>query len=272
MSNITVNFDPAIFTLGPLQIRWYGLMYVIGFFIGGELLKYLSKKKFFPLPVEKVDRFVFHLILGLLVGARFFYVFIYNWESYSRSPWEIFAVWTGGLSFHGAIAGFIVVGCLYAQKNIARFFSITDSLCLAGSQGLFFGRIGNFINGELYGRVTDVSWGMIFPNAEGPYPRHPSQLYEAFLEGIALFVILWILRKKVKSYGIITSVFFIGYGCFRFIVEFFREADSQLGYYFGGMITMGQILCFIMIILGIANLAFVLSRKSKWTAIPAEPS
>lgn len=255
------DIDPVIFHLGPLQVRWYGLMYVIGFWIGSSLLTHLSMKGFFKIPKEKVDNFVVLLILSMFLGARLTYVFVYNWDYYQHNFLELFSVWKGGLSFHGAILGFCTMMYFYAKKQKLHFLQVSDALAFAGTPGLFFGRIGNFINGELWGRVTDVPWAMIFNNPQaGPYPRHPSQLYEALLEGLILFLIIFFLQKKVKIHGILSATFMIGYGIFRFIVEFFREPDAQLGYYFG-YFTMGQILCFMMIVIG--GFILVYAKKKK---------
>lgn len=247
---MVIDLNPVILHLGPLEVRWYGLMYVISFIIGGEIVKRLIKQGFFHLPLEKLDLFIFHLIIGMFLGARSFYVLIYNWDIYAGDWLEMIAVWHGGLSFHGGLVGFIVVTLLYSRKLKCSLFHVGDTLALAASQGLFWGRIGNFINGELYGRVTDVPWAMIFP-AGGPFPRHPSQLYESLTEGLLLTIILWVAKRYVKTHGIIASLFIIGYGVFRFIVEFFREPDVQLGKYFGDIFSMGQILCFIMILFGL---------------------
>jgi len=247
---ITVNFDPVIFSVGPLQVRWYGLMYVVGFLIGQQLLLWLSRKKIFQLPEEKVDHFVTLLILFMLVGARVTYMLIYGLSSLKANFFSLFYVWEGGLSFHGAIIGFIACAYFISRKYKISMLNIVDALALAGTPGLFFGRIGNFINGELFGRVTDVPWAMIFPMG-GPMPRHPSQLYEAILEGPVLFTILWFLKLKVKKQGTITSLFFIGYGLLRFVVEYFREPDAHMGLYFGGLFSMGQILCLLMVIFGL---------------------
>lgn len=243
-------FDPVIFSIGPLQIRWYGLMYVVGFLVGGKILAHLSDKGFLPLPKEKIDKYITSLIIGMFLGARLTYVFVYNWSYYANNLTEIFSVWKGGLSFHGAVIGMVLATYLFCKKNKIQFLKVTDSMAVAGSPGLFFGRMGNFINGELYGRITDSPIGIIFPGA-GPYPRHASQLYEGISEGIILFLILWFIHKKQKFYGVVSACFCLGYGTFRYIVEFFREPDSQLGYYFGGTTTMGQILCLIMVFVSI---------------------
>lgn len=240
-------FDPVIFGIGPLQVRWYGAMYVLGFVVGTYILKHFAKKKFWPLDVEAIDKYVTWLIIGMFLGARFFYVVIYNWEYYSANLMDSFAVWKGGLSFHGAVVGMCIATYLFARKYKVHFFQIADCMAIAGAPGLLFGRIGNFINGELYGRVTDSWAGIVFPGG-GPFPRHASQLYEGVLEGIVLFAILFWLHKRQRFYGVVSSVFLLGYGVFRFIVEFFREPDAQLGYYFN-YFTMGQFLCLVMIVL-----------------------
>ncbi|GAB4018571.1 MAG: prolipoprotein diacylglyceryl transferase [Bdellovibrio sp.] len=252
---MVVQIDPVIFSFGPLEVRWYGLMYVIGFLIAGSLAKKLIEKGFFKVPVEKVDSLIITMLVCMFIGARTMYVFIYNWDYYRQNLNELFAIWRGGLSFHGALIGLLVGGFIFAKKNKISWAQTMDVTALVGSPGLFFGRIGNFMNGELYGRVTDMPWGLIFP-AGGPLPRHPSQLYEGIMEGIFLSLILWWLFKRVKSYGFLAVTFVMGYGFFRFIVEFFREPDAQLGYYFG-VLTMGQILCLLMIFGGTVSLFIV---------------
>ncbi len=260
-SNYVHNLNPVLLDLGKVQIRWYGLMYVIGFLIAGYLLKILVRNKFFKIAEEKIDSLITTMIICMFVGARTAYVFIYNWDYYSQNLMDLMAVWKGGLSFHGALVGLIVGGVIFARQNKMSWMEVMDSVALAGTPGLFFGRIGNFINGELYGRITNSALGIIFPQG-GPFPRHASQLYEAFLEGICLLIILWIVKSKVKIYGIIGGCFVGLYGMFRFIVEFFREPDSQLGYYFG-FITMGQILCFLMVMAGVGLILY--ARKKNIT-------
>lgn len=260
-ANYVHNLNPVIFDLGPVQIRWYGLMYVIGFIIAGYFLKVLVRNKFFKITEDKIDSLITTMIICMFIGARTFYVFIYNWEYYSQNLFDLLAVWKGGLSFHGALVGLLVGGYIFARQQKITLFEVMDSVALAGTPGLFFGRIGNFINGELYGRITNSSVGVIFPQG-GPFPRHASQLYEAILEGLLLFIILWWVKTKAKIHGIISGLFVSLYGLFRFIVEFYREPDSQLGYYFGQM-TMGQILCFLMIIAGMGIIVY--SKKKNIT-------
>lgn len=255
---MVVDFDPNIFSLGPLQIRWYGMMYVVGFILANFLLKKLSEKGFFKVPKEKVDSLITISFVCMFLGARLAYVFIYNWSYYKDHLAELFSVWNGGLSFHGALAGLLAGGFIFAKKNGISWAQVMDNVALAGTPGLFFGRMGNFINGELYGSITDSPFGLIFP-AGGPYPRHPSQLYEGITEGLILSIILWILLRKVKYYGVLSSVFLIGYGVFRFMVEFVREPDVQLGKIYG--LNMGQWLCLIMIMVGTAALVAVQKKK-----------
>lgn len=255
------NLNPVLIDLGPIQIRWYGLMYVIGFIIAGFILKYLVKTNFFKVTVDKIDTLITTMIICMFIGARAAYVFIYNWDYYSENLMDLLAVWKGGLSFHGALVGLLVGGYIFARQNKLTMLQVMDSVALAGTPGMFLGRIGNFINGELYGRITNSTVGIIFPQS-GPYPRHASQLYEAFLEGLLLGLILWLAKQKIKVYGILSGLFVSLYGVFRFIVEFFREPDSQLGYYFG-FITMGQILCFLMILSGIGMMIY--SKKKSVT-------
>ena len=250
-----VDFDPVLFSLGPIQVRWYGLMYVVGFVAGGVILRYLVDRGFFRVSKKQVDSLITYLLVGMFLGARLAYVFIYNWGYYKNHLLELFSVWQGGLSFHGAVVGMVLAAGLFARNNRVPWLQVTDSMALAGAQGLFFGRIGNFINGELYGRVTDWKIGMVFAGG-GPLSRHPSQLYEAFMEGIVLSAVLWAMVGKVKNYGTLTMVFLVGYGVFRFAVEFVRQPDNQLGYYFGWM-TMGQILCSAMILAGVGGFFFV---------------
>jgi phosphatidylglycerol:prolipoprotein diacylglycerol transferase len=257
-----VDFDPVIFGIGPVQVRWYGMMYVVGFMLAGFFLRKLCDQGFFKVPKEKVDSLITTMLVCMFLGARFAYVFIYNWDQYSQDFFEIFAVWRGGLSFHGALIGLLLGGWIFSKRNNISWGQTMDAVALSGTPGLFFGRLGNFINGELYGRVTNSPVGMIFKNG-GPLPRHASQLYEAVLEGLVLSLILWVLKSRVKNYGYLAVTFVIGYGVFRYIVEFFREADLQMGYYFGGTTTMGQILCLLMVVGGLIALVFV--RKLKLT-------
>ncbi len=242
------NIDPAIFKIGPVSVRWYGMMYIIGFASSYLLVGYQMKKKGFNPGTAFVDTLYSYIILGLLIGARLGYVIFYNLPYYLRHPLEVFALWSGGLSFHGGLIGSILAGIIVCRKFKIDFWQIADFVAVTAPIGLGLGRLGNFINGELYGRVTDVRWAMVFPTG-GPYPRHPSQVYEFLLEGAALFVILWFLKDRKLKSGVLSSLFLILYGFFRFFVEFFREPDSQLGFIIGPF-TMGQMLSVLVIICG----------------------
>ncbi|MFA6224001.1 MAG: prolipoprotein diacylglyceryl transferase [Desulfomonilaceae bacterium] len=248
-------FDPVIFRLGPLEFRWYGLMYLIGFGIAYFVIKKELTRKNGPIPPEAAGDFLFYLILGLLVGARVGYVIFYNLPVYIHQPWEIFAIWHGGMSFHGGLIGMVVFGLIFSIKNNAPFFELADIGALAAPMGLMLGRLGNFINGELYGRPTDLPWGMVFPGG-GDVHRHPSQLYEALLEGPILFAILWVLRTRLRQSGTLLAVFLMAYGVFRFVAEFFREPDPQLGFIIEGL-TMGQLLCLAMMASGICLFVYL---------------
>ena len=239
------NFDPILIELGPIRLSWYGLMYVFGFVISYWLVRYQMKKKDFGISIQEVDSLFFYLVIGLVVGGRLGYVLFYNLRLYLSDPLEIIAIWHGGMSFHGGLIGLVIVGILFSWKNNKSFWKIADLLIVTVPIGLGLGRIGNFINGELYGRVTQVPWGMIFPKG-GPLPRHPSQLYESVLEGGILFLILWFLKDKKMPSGGLLALFLSTYGVFRFGVEYVREPDVQLGFVWGPL-TMGQILSLFMI-------------------------
>jgi phosphatidylglycerol:prolipoprotein diacylglycerol transferase len=258
---MVVDFDPVLISLGPVQVRWYGLMYVVGFLVGAKMFAHLCKTNFIKTEPEKADIIMTYALIGMFIFARLFYVVIYNWEG-TNSFIDAIAVWRGGLSFHGAAVGFILATILFCKKFKLNFWMVMDGVCLCSTPGLFFGRMGNFINGELYGRVTDVPWAMVFASDPNRLPRHPSQLYQAITEGLILLGLTLLIKSKTKRYGMISSGFLIGYGVLRYFIEFFREADSQLGYYFGGTTTMGQILCFIMIVTGI-GLNLYLRRKKE---------
>lgn len=259
------QIDPVLIHLGPLAIRWYGLMYVIGFVVAYFLMITVVRRKNYDLTREQVEDCLATCILGLILGGRLGYCLIYNLPYYLSHPLKIVAVWEGGMSFHGGMAGILLAGWWYARRNGKPFLLLADLGALGATPGLFFGRIGNFINGELYGRVTDVPWGMVFPTG-GPDPRHPSQLYEATGEGLLLFVILYLLTRRRHEHGEIVASFLIFYGVIRFCLEFFRQPDRQMGFVLGSF-SMGQMLCGAMIVCGALLYAWVLkstgSRSDK---------
>lgn len=252
--------DPVLWRIGPLELRWYGFMYLLGFVAAYFVIRAELKRNGGPVPVEAADDLLFYLILGLLIGGRLGYALIYNFDVYSRAPWEILAIWHGGMSFHGGLLGMIVSGWIFARRYHASFMELADIGALASPIGLMLGRLGNFINGELFGRVTTLPWGIVFPEG-GPLPRHPSQLYESFLEGPVLFALLWWLRRRVRHSGEVLASFLVMYGVMRFSVEFFREPDPQIGFLMHWL-TMGQILCLLMIAAGIGLFIYLNRAKA----------
>ncbi len=245
------HIDPIIFSLGPLHVRWYGLMYVLGFLASYFLVRKQIRDYKYSELAEHFENLNLVLILGVVIGGRLGYVLFYNFSYYLAHPLEIPATWSGGMSFHGACLTLLIGGWIFCRKYKLNFWKSADIYIATLPIGLGLGRIGNFINGELYGRVSHMPWAMVFPGG-GPLPRHPSQLYESALEGIVLFTILWSVRKKpwrqnrYWPHGSITALFLIGYGCLRIVVEIFREPDQQVGYIWS-LITMGQLLSGLMV-------------------------
>ncbi|MFM8314797.1 MAG: prolipoprotein diacylglyceryl transferase [Deltaproteobacteria bacterium] len=254
------EIDPVILRLwGPFQITWYSVLYVGGFLLARTILKRLAREDRFQFSEEQMDDFGIWLLVGGVIGARIIYCVVYDFNTFIQNPLWLFQTYKGGLSFHGGLIGVIVAAFIFSKKNKIPFWNLADAMALATPTGLAMGRIGNFINGELYGRQTTVPWGMIF-RAGGPIIRHPSQLYEFFLEGIVLFFVLWFLKNHLKKDGQLSVVFLIGYTFIRFIVEFFREPDSHLGYFFLGL-SMGQILSLVQLTAGLV-LASILFKES----------
>lgn len=243
------QIDPVLIHLGPLQLRWYGLMYIFGFIASFFVISDYCRRRELPMTKNDIEDLITWCILGLVLGARIGYCLIYNPAYYLSNPLKFLAVWEGGMSFHGGLMGLILTGWIFSVTRRKEFLMLGDLGAIGATPGLFFGRMGNFINGELYGRVTDVPWGMVFPGG-GPLPRHPSQLYEALLEGVLLFIILYLASRKVTGRGILLGLFLTCYGIMRFSLEFFREPDAQIGFLMG-YFTMGQILCMIMVITGL---------------------
>lgn len=240
------NIDPVLIRLwGPFQIRWYSLLYVGAFIVARYIMARISREARFKFTPEQVEQFIVWGLVGAVIGARIVYCFVYDPQGLANDPLYLFQVYKGGLSFHGGLLGVIVAGILFSRKRKIPFWNLFDGAVVAVPVGLAMGRIGNFINGELYGRVTTVPWAVIFKDG-GPLPRHPSQLYECFLEGILLFFVMWFSRNRLKRDGQLAFVFLIGYSVARFIAEFFREPDSQVGYLTLGL-TMGQVLSLLMI-------------------------
>jgi phosphatidylglycerol:prolipoprotein diacylglycerol transferase len=246
------TIDPVFLRLGPLEFRWYGLMYIIGFAVAYLIFKTQSKERKINLSTDTISDIVFMIAMGIVIGGRAGYILFYNLAWYLQHPLKVFAVWEGGMSFHGGLVGGALAGIYIFRKKSLDLWEMADIAALAMPIGLCLGRIGNFINGELYGRVTNHPWGVVFPGG-GSLPRHPSQLYEAFLEGVVLLAVVWGARRAEPPKGTLFWTVIAGYGMFRFIVEFFREPDQQIGFLWGGA-TMGQLLSLPMLFLGVGML------------------
>ncbi|ABM29959.1 prolipoprotein diacylglyceryl transferase [Nitratidesulfovibrio vulgaris] len=244
------RIDPVAITLGPLQFRWYGLMYLFGFLSGWWLGRRRAAQPGSRWTGEMVDDMVTYVILGVVLGGRIGYILFYDLAYYLSNPTQIFSIWNGGMSFHGGLLGVVFAMWLLGRRNGLGFMDVSDFVAPLIPPGLFFGRIGNFINGELWGKHTTLPWGMVFPDG-GPFPRHPSQLYECALEGVILFLALWVFSSRKRPTGHVSGLFALLYGVFRFTVEFVREPDVQLGYLAFGWLTMGQVLCLPLIMLGL---------------------
>lgn len=242
-------FNPVAISLGPLKIHWYGLMYLVGF-MGAWLLAYWRTKHYkLNWSAEQISDLIFYAALGVILGGRIGYMVFYNTQELIHQPWILFKIWEGGMSFHGGLLGVILALWVFSKRFGKQFLEVTDFVAPLVPLGLAAGRVGNFVNGELWGRVTDVPWAMIFPHVDNN-PRHPSQLYELGLEGIALFVLVWWYASKPRPIGRVSGLFLIGYAICRLIAECFRQPDVQLGFVAFDWLTMGQILSIPMILLG----------------------
>jgi len=268
------RISPEILRVGPIAIRWYGVMYLVGYAVGIRIAKRRVRRGVVPFDERAVDSLVVYLFVGMLVGARLVYVFLYDRAAYAAHPLEAFAVWRGGLSFHGAVLGMVTACFIFAQRRHLPFWTVADTLALSGTPGLFFGRLGNFINAELYGRPSHVAWAMVFPTDPLHLPRHPSQLYEAVCEGLVLFLLLRTLERRALREGwywpgLLTGVFLIGYGIVRFALEFTRQPDAQLGFVLGAF-SMGQLLSSAMIVAGVVVLVWTVpTRAARSPEVPA---
>ena len=248
------QIDPIAFSVGPIAVRWYGLMYLAGFAIAWWLGTRRIDAGVAPVTRVQFDDMLFAAVLGVILGGRFGYVFFYKPAEYLAHPLKIFAVWEGGMSFHGGLLGVMLAMAFIAWRNGIGYLRLMDFVAPVCPLGLAAGRLGNFINGELWGRVTDLPWGMVFRGA-GDAPRHPSQLYEFGLEGLTLFALLWWFSSRPRPTGQVSALFLLGYGAFRFIAEFAREPDAFLGFIAFGL-SMGQWLCLPMIVAGLALFAW----------------
>ena len=253
------NFDPVAFQIMSFEIRWYSLAYILGIIIGWILCK-----KIFITNLDinqKFDDYITYLIIGIIIGGRLGYVLFYNFNYYINNILDIFKIWQGGMSFHGGLLGIIIASILFAKKNNQDLFVYTDLVSLVAPIGIFFGRLANFINSELYGKVTEVPWAVTFVQVDN-LSRHPSQLYEAFFEGIILFILLLYFRNKnfLAKPGLISGLFLIFYSVFRFCIEFFRVPDEQIGYLIFNL-SMGQIISLVFIMIG--TIVFYLKNENK---------
>jgi phosphatidylglycerol---prolipoprotein diacylglyceryl transferase len=256
------QFDPVAFRIGPLAVRWYGLMYLVGFILFIVLGRRRAQKSMLTgWRATDVDDMLFYGVFGVILGGRLGYVLFYKPLYYFAHPVEIFEVWHGGMSFHGGFIGVLIALWFFARARGKKWLEVTDFVAPLIPLGLAAGRLGNFINGELVGRPTDLPWGMVFPQVD-QVPRHPSQLYEFALEGVALFVILWVFAARRRPLGAVSALFLLGYGVFRFIGEFAREPDSFLGFLALGL-TMGQWLSLPMIVIGAVMLMWSYRRAGK---------
>jgi phosphatidylglycerol:prolipoprotein diacylglycerol transferase len=253
------SINPVAFSWGPVAIHWYGLMYLVGFLGAWLLLTWRTRKVNSVWTKDNVSDIIFYGALGVIIGGRVGYILFYNFGEFLHAPWTIFQVWKGGMSFHGGLIGVILMMWFYSRKIHKHPIDLTDFIAPVAPIGLGAGRIGNFINGELWGRVTDAPWAMVYPQS-GPQPRHPSELYEFLLEGVLFFIILWWFSAKSRPRYAVSGLFLLCYGVFRFFVEFFREPDMQIGYLLFNWMTMGQLLCVPMIVIGAGMMAYAFSH------------
>ncbi|BCA97034.1 prolipoprotein diacylglyceryl transferase [Legionella antarctica] len=241
--------NPVAISLGPIKVHWYGLMYLIGF-VGAWLMAYWRMKHYkLNWTTEQISDLIFYAALGIILGGRIGYMLFYNTQALLHQPWVLFKIWEGGMSFHGGLIGVIVAVWIFARRFGKKFWEVGDFVAPLVPLGLAAGRVGNFINGELWGRVTDVPWAMVFSHVD-EQPRHPSQIYEFGLEGIGLFILVWCYAAKPRPTGRVSAVFLMGYAVCRLIAECFRQPDPQLGFIAFGWLTMGQILSVPMLIFG----------------------
>lgn len=263
LNDIYHAIDPIAFSIGPLTVRWYGIAYLIGFALAALILYKVAKRWKIEIDGDAVSTIMICVIIGILLGARLGYCLFYGNGEYLRNPLSIFAFNQGGMSFHGGLIGALLAGIVAAKLTHIPYLTLADLGAIAAPLGLFFGRCANFVNGELWGAPTDLPWGVVFGGAAGEIMRHPTQLYEALLEGAVIFLVLILLARKVPPCprGTFIGMFLILYGTFRILIEFVRQPDVQLGYLFGGWFTMGMLLSVPLIIAGIALLAFAHVKK-----------
>jgi phosphatidylglycerol---prolipoprotein diacylglyceryl transferase len=254
------DIDPIALSLGPVKIHWYGIMYLVAFGAAWWLGTLRAKRPGSGWNAEQISDVIFYGAMGTVLGGRIGYTIFYGFSNFLADPVSIFRIWEGGMSFHGGLLGVLVAMWLFGRKTKKSFFEITDFIAPLVPFGIAAVRFANFINGELWGRVTTSSWGMVFPTG-GPLPRHPSQLYEMFLEGVLLFIIVWLYSAKPRPRMAVSGVFALGYGGFRFFVEFFRQPDAHMGFVAFDWMSQGQLLSTPLIALGILLLALAYRKK-----------
>jgi phosphatidylglycerol:prolipoprotein diacylglycerol transferase len=270
LNDIYQALDPVAIWLGPLPIRWYALAYLAGFACCALVIVRTSKRWSIKMNADAVLTVMVCVMVGVILGARLGYVLFYGNGYYLEHPLEILAFNQGGMSFHGGLIGALVAGVVAARLTHVPFLTLADLGAIGAPIGLFFGRCANFVNGELWGAVTDLPWGVVFGGNAGMMPRHPSQLYEALLEGVLIFCVLYLLSRKLpaRPRGTFLGVFMVMYGICRFAIEFVRQPDVQLGYLWGGWLTMGQVLSFPLILFGICLLVYAYKKKLPQQGIP----
>ena len=275
LNDLYQALDPVIFSIGPFSVRWYGLAYILGFIVCAFIMWRLAKRWKLRFDSDALLTIFLCVIVGIIVGARLGYCLVYGDGKYFADPLSILALNQGGMSFHGGLIGALIAGIVAAKLTGIPYLTLADMGAIAAPVGLFFGRCANFINGELWGAPTDLPWGVVFGGAAGTMARHPSQLYEALLEGVVLFIVLFVLSRKMppRSRGTHLGVFLILYGVFRFAIEFVRQPDAQLGYLLGtDWLTMGQVLSVPLVIAGICVLAFAITHKLPQRGLPIDES
>lgn len=263
LNDIYHAIDPVLFSIGPVSVRWYGIAYLIGFACAAYLMYATARRWKIKFDTDALLTIMACVLVGIIVGARLGWVLFYGAGYFLDHPLDAFNLTMGGMSFHGGLVGALISGIIAAKMTKIPYLTLADLGCIGAPLGLFFGRCANFINGELWGSQTDAPWGVVFGGSAGMVPRHPSQLYEALLEGVVIFVVLFVLSRRLppRPRGTFFGLFLLMYGCFRFGVEFVREPDPQLGYLLGEWLTMGQVLSIPLLIVGIAVLVYTFKTR-----------